>query len=90
MIVTLSSAAIGVIFYKFDKTDQLSHWVLFAALGFVTSIVAFALFFPALIEHEIEDNIVTSKKAYFSLIFGWIGFLLGFIFLGVYFIMKLL
>ena len=90
MIVTLSSAAIGVIFYKFDKSDSLSNWVVFAALGFVISIIAFALFFPALIEHAIEEDIKTSKKAYFSLIFGWLGFMAGFLFLGIYFLTKLI
>ncbi len=85
-LVTISSAAIGFLFYKFDKVDMLTSNVKFSAASFVLSIVMFMIFFPALVEHKYSKQKEASKKAYFSLFLGWVGFDLGFGFLAMHFL----
>ncbi len=77
VLVTICSAAVATLLYKYDATSS-THFAKWAALLFCIALVLFTMTFAGLIEHKVNTTGDLEGRTKWSLLAGYAFFLAGF------------
>lgn len=87
-LITICSAALGALIYKFDDSHSIPLSIKWSALFFVLAMLSLFVAYAGLINHQTRGDVSLRKRTAFPLFLGWAFFILAFVFATLRFLLA--